>query len=77
MKPDESRYELLEDDPRFGLTKGDVLICEPMHWAWADEKIAVVRRERDGFDPLCSVYRSTVRHLSGPRLDHVHARDDR
>jgi hypothetical protein len=59
------RYELLIDDPDFGLQKGDILICEPMHWAWANEKVAVVRREADGFDPSCSMYRHDVRHISG------------
>ena len=64
---DPSRYTLMVEDDRFGLHKGDVLICEPMHWAWANEKIAVVRRESDGYDPGCSVYREMVQHLSGPR----------
>lgn len=64
---DPSRYELLQDDPRFELSKGDILICKPMHWAWANEKVAVIRRESDGFDPGCSQYRSDVRHVSGPR----------
>ena len=62
-----SRYELLHDDPRFGLSKGDILICEPMHWAWSPEKVAVVRRESDGYDPGCSQYRNCVRHVSGPK----------
>ncbi len=62
-----SRYELLIDDPRFGLARGDVLICEPMHPAWAHEKVAVVRRESDGYEPGCSQYRHDIRHLSGPR----------
>lgn len=64
----EPRYELLDDDPRFGLKKGDILICERMHWAWSREKIAVVQRESDGYDPSCSVYRNMVRHVSGPVL---------
>ena len=62
-----SRYELLFEDERFGLHKGDVLICEPMHWAWAPEKVAVVRRESDGYEPGCSQYRHDVKHLSGPQ----------
>lgn len=65
--PEPSRYELLHEDERFGLHKGDVVICEPMHPAWADEKVAVIRRESDGFEPGCSQYRSSIRHLSGPR----------
>lgn len=66
--PPLSRYELLWDDPRFGLQKGDILICGPMHWAWAPEKVAVIRRERDGYEPGCSQYRQDVRHISGPKL---------
>jgi hypothetical protein len=62
-----SRYELLIDDPRFRLKAGDILICERMHWAWADEKVAVVRRESDGYEPGCSQYRHSVRHVSGPK----------
>ncbi len=62
-----SRYELLFDDERFGLKAGDVLICEPMHPAWANEKVAVLYRESDHFEPGCSQYRDWVRHLSGPR----------
>lgn len=62
----ESRYELLKDDPRCGLSQGDILICESMHGAWAPEKVAVIRRESDGYEPGCSQYRSSVRHVSGP-----------
>jgi hypothetical protein len=63
----DSRYELLDDDPRFGLSAGDILICAPMHWAWAPEKVAVIRRESDGYEPGCSQYRVSVRHVSGPK----------
>lgn len=38
----------------------------PMHWAWAHEKVAVLRRESDGYEPGCSQDRESVRHLSGP-----------
>jgi hypothetical protein len=62
-----SRYELLHDDPQFGLSMGDILICKPMNWAWASEKVAVVRRESDGYEPGCSQYRESVRHVSGPK----------
>jgi hypothetical protein len=27
----------MQDDPQFKLSKGEILICEPMHWAWARE----------------------------------------
>jgi len=64
-----SRYELLEDAEDFGLKAGDILICGCMHHAaWAPKKIAVRRRESDGFEPECSQYRGCVRHISGPKL---------
>jgi hypothetical protein len=64
----ESRWELLHDDPQFDMSKGDILICESMHSAWAADKVAVVRRESDGYEPGCSEYRQSVRHISGPHL---------
>ena len=65
--PDASRarrYVLREDDPRMGLSAGDVLLCVPY---WLDpDKLTVLGREVDGFDPRCNVYRSQVeRDLSG------------
>jgi len=65
----EAHYELLEDDPRFKLKKGDVLICSPMHPAWASDKLEVIRRVSDGYDPGCSVYRSMVKRLPEPFPD--------
>lgn len=65
MQPNLSRYELVRDDPRFKLQKGDILLCGPMHWAWANEKVAVIERESDGYKPGCSQYRSDVKYL-GP-----------
>ena len=62
-----SRYELLYDDERFGLSAGDILICGPLNWAWPGEKVAVLRRESDGYEPGCTQYRVSVRHISGPR----------
>jgi len=62
-----SRYRLLHDDPDFGLTAGDILICGPMHPAWRPEKVAVIRRESDGYEPGCSQYRESVEWVSGPR----------
>lgn len=59
------RYELLHDDERFKLRAGDVLVCGRMHWAWAPEKVAVLFRESDGYEPGCSQYRGSVRFLSG------------
>ena len=54
-----TRWRLLEDDGRMRLSKGDVLLCVP-YWLDPAEKLTVVRRESDGFDPQCNVYRSQV-----------------
>lgn len=55
------RMELLEEDARFGLSAGDILICQ--HY-WLDpQKVTVVRRERDGFDPECNQYKTDVKFL--------------
>jgi len=61
----ESRWELLADDERFGLRAGDVLICVP-YWLDPGDKLTVLRRESDGFDPSCNVYRSQVRRATDP-----------
>lgn len=57
------RYRLVGDDERFGLKDGDILLCQEMNWAWADEKVAVVRRESDGYVPGCSQYRHSVEFI--------------
>jgi hypothetical protein len=58
------RYRLLEDDTRFGLAAGDVLVCAP--YRYDGEKLTVLYRESDGFDPQCNVYRPDVRRIRGP-----------
>ena len=56
---DETRpYVLLADDPRFHLSAGDTLLCMPYHLD--PDKLTVVARESDGFEPGCNVYRSQV-----------------
>lgn len=60
----ESRWVLLADDERFGLHAGDVLVCVP-YWLDPGDKLTVLRRESDGFDPSCNVYRSEVRPFPG------------
>jgi hypothetical protein len=55
-------YRLKDDDPRMGLTAGDVLECEPY---WLDpDKLTVIRRISDDFDPECNVYRTHVETLN-------------
>lgn len=54
-----SLWVLKEDDPRFGLKAGDILECQP-YWLDPTEKLTVIKRVADGFDPECNVYRSMV-----------------
>lgn len=56
-----SLWRLLLDDPDFGMKAGDVLECRP--YRWDPDKLTVVQRVRDGYDPRCNVYRSQVRAL--------------
>jgi hypothetical protein len=51
--------KLKEDDERFGMKAGDVLEVEP-YWLDPSDKLTVIRRVSDGFDPGCNVYRSQV-----------------
>lgn len=48
-----------DDDTRMGLKKGDVLEVTP-YWLDPADKLTVVRRLSDDFDPSCNVYRSQV-----------------
>lgn len=55
------RYRLKADDERMGLKAGDILVCVPY---WLDPaKLTVLRRESDGWDPECNVYRHQVERL--------------
>jgi hypothetical protein len=46
-------YELLVDDERCGLKEGDRLLCIRYPY---DQKVTVVQRLSDGFDPECNMY---------------------
>jgi hypothetical protein len=56
-------FELIEDDPEFGMAKGDILACIP--YDMDPEKLTVAFRVSDRFDPSCNVYRSQVRAVPG------------
>lgn len=66
------RYVLKDDDARFGLAAGDVLVCEP-YWLDPGLKLTVLYREADRFDPSCNVYRREVDKVRGSagRVDRV------
>jgi hypothetical protein len=59
--------ELLRDDLRFGLAKGDVCIASPN--LIDPEKLDVEWREKDSYAPLCKVYRDEVKILRFPSID--------
>ena len=51
--------KLKADDERFGMKAGDILEVTP-YWLDPSDKLTVIRRVSDGFDPRCNVYRSQV-----------------
>lgn len=58
------RWTIVADNPDFGLSAGDVVIAEPY---WLDpEKVSVLWRERDGYEPDCNQYRNDVKPIIGP-----------
>jgi len=56
-------YRLIDDDPRFGMSSGDVLACVP--YDLDPEKLTVAFRVSDGYDPRCNVYRAQVERVPG------------
>ena len=53
--------QLLKDDPRFKLKKGEIFEAQVY---WLDpEKITLLKRLPDGFDPECNQYRGSVKIL--------------
>lgn len=63
-QPCEECYRLKADDPRFKLRRGDILVCIP--YRYDDEKLTVMYRASDGFDPSCNVYRCEVERVLVP-----------
>ncbi len=62
MRSSEFYVELREDDERFGLSMGDVLVATSY---WLDPgKVTILRRLSDGFDPECNQYWPSVKFLS-------------
>lgn len=61
-----SVWQLREDDTSFGMAAGDLLLCAP--YDGDPEKLTVVCRLSDGFDPECNVYREQVRPVTDNEL---------
>ena len=50
-----------ENDSRFQLKKGDVLLVQP--YCLDETKLSVIKRLSDDFDPECNVYKYEVEVL--------------
>lgn len=64
------RYQVLDDDERFGLKQGDIVIgfpyiYNPGHRNNPDGKVTVLWREGDGHRPECNQYWYSLRRLRG------------
>ena len=53
--------QLLEDDSRFNIKKGEIFEAQIYHLD--PEKITLLKRLPDGFDPECNQYRGSVKIL--------------
>lgn len=67
MSNDVAVYRLKEDDPRFGMSAGDLLLCTP-YFLDPGAKGTVITRITDGFNPDCNVYWGQVEKLSIDRV---------
>lgn len=61
LKPGEFLVEMLEDEERFKLKKGDILVATES--SYDDEKYTIEYRQIDGYDPMCAQYKSSVRRI--------------
>lgn len=53
------RVKILKDDPRFGIKAGDVFSAERYRYD-PQEKVTLLHRDGDGYDPQCNQYISEV-----------------
>lgn len=59
-------YRLKEDDSRFKLSEGDLLLGVPY---WLDpDKVTILCRITDGFQPDCNQYRRSVEQVTDDDL---------
>ena len=61
VKTSKAYFRLKGDQPRFGLSKDDVLLCVNYPY---DAKVSVLSRVSDGYDPECNMYTHDVRFLN-------------
>jgi len=52
-----------KDDPDFEIKAGDVFLAKP-YWLDPGDKVTLIKRLSDDFDPGCNAYRSQVEVVS-------------
>jgi len=52
------KVKLLDDDERFGLKKGDIF--QAKKYKYDPDKMSLLERESDGFDPECNQYKEDL-----------------
>lgn len=52
-----------ENDPRFKIKKGDVFFAKP-YWLDPGDKVTLIKRLSDDFDPCCNAYRCQIEIFS-------------
>ncbi len=58
--------ELLYNDPRFGISKGDICIARRFDHT---QRLTLEWREKDKYAPLCDVYQDEVKILRFPSFN--------
>ena len=53
------RVKILESDKRFGIEKDDIFEAKRYQYD-PHEKVSLLRRESDGFDPECNQYNHNI-----------------
>lgn len=64
-----SLFLLKDDDERFKLKAGDILVGSP--YQYDPGKTSIAFRVSDGFRPECNQYNSSIRPLTAVEADHV------
>lgn len=61
LLPGQFLVEMLKNDTRFKLKKGDVLVATESDYD--PQKVTIEYRQSDGYDPMCAQYKSSVKRL--------------
>lgn len=60
------KVKILKDDERLGVKAGEVYEAEP-YWLDPSEKVSLLSRIPDGYEPECNQYREAVEILPNER----------